>query len=97
MTGFASWRLSVRSLLVVVIAASLLLGGLLPLSLEQDSNNTTIRGYTYGAGRLSMTIPGTGEFTRRALQPFHIHMERARGGITFNPSGRSWRMWGNWQ
>ncbi len=34
---------------------------------------------------------------RRAMQPIHVHMERARGGVTYNPSGRSWRLWGDWR
>lgn len=34
---------------------------------------------------------------RQRLQPFHVHMERARAGVTYNPSGRSMRLWGNWR
>jgi RHS repeat-associated protein len=34
---------------------------------------------------------------RQKFQPFHVHMERQRGGITHLPSGRSQRLWGDWQ
>lgn len=33
---------------------------------------------------------------RRLLQPAHIHMEKARAGITWNPTGKSWKIWGKW-
>ena len=34
---------------------------------------------------------------RQKVQPWHVHMERARAGITYNPTGRTWRMWGSWK
>lgn len=34
---------------------------------------------------------------RQLLQPFHVHMERAKGGITWNPTGQSTRLWGTWK
>lgn len=55
------------------------------LSLEQDSNNTTIRRYTYGAGRLSMTIPGTGEFT------YHTDAIGSVRSLTDDTGAQQWR------
>jgi len=34
---------------------------------------------------------------RQKLQPFHVHMERQRRGIAHLPSGKSQKLWGNWQ
>jgi hypothetical protein len=34
---------------------------------------------------------------RQRLQPYHLHMERAKGGITYNPTGQSTRLWGSWK
>ncbi|MGX1576660.1 RHS repeat-associated core domain-containing protein [Cellulosimicrobium funkei] len=34
---------------------------------------------------------------RQVLQPIHVHMERAKAGVTWNPSGRSERLWGGWK
>ena len=55
------------------------------LSLEQDSNNATIRRYTYGAGRLSMTVPGTGEFT------YHTDAIGSVRSVTDDTGAQQWR------
>ncbi|MFK3676209.1 hypothetical protein ACI2IP_00675 [Microbacterium sp. NPDC090218] len=34
---------------------------------------------------------------RQRIQPWHVHMERKSAGITYNPSGKSWKMWGDWK
>ena len=34
---------------------------------------------------------------RQKVQPVHIHMERASGGVTHNPSGTTRRLWGDWK
>lgn len=31
---------------------------------------------------------------RQSVQPYHVHMQRSKGGIIHNPSGRIYRMWG---
>ena len=35
------------------------------------------------------------EILRR--EPGALHMERSRGGLTHNPSDRSFRLWGDWK
>ena len=34
---------------------------------------------------------------RKVLQPVSAHFERAKGGITWNPTRSSVRLWGNWK
>jgi len=34
---------------------------------------------------------------RKILQPFHIHLEAAKGGVTWNFTGWTKRLWGNWK
>ncbi len=33
---------------------------------------------------------------RQRIQRYHVHMERAKGGITNNATGTSRRLWGSW-
>ncbi len=34
---------------------------------------------------------------RQIVQPVHVHLERARAGVTYNPTGKSWKLWGTWK
>ena len=84
----------------VAATAGVALGG---AEAAGTSNNILRIGPAYegGPSRVSLgaqqkhwkELPGW----RQQLQPFRVHMERQRGGVTYNLTGRSWRLWGGWQ
>ncbi len=64
-------------------------------------NNVVRVGVSAGAMRVSLGAQqkhwARMPVWRQVLQPWHLHMQASKGGITYNPSGKTWRLWGDWK